>query len=314
MQLKLLDVQRVCRGHGHNAFGDITRFKGKLLVCYRSAQSHMSEDGRVVICELDEHRRPIRFQYLSESGCDLRDPHFCLDGSRLFILAHQRVTCNSPQAFTFSWFSDNGLSWSGRHAPGPKNWWLWRVCVHNHRHWGLAYLRRADRLDLYCGHLRSSMQQVKTGVLSRQRHHLGYPNETDCFFADNGQLYALTRRDADSFTAQFGVSKPPYARWHWHDLKVYIGGPAMLPVDDRTALVAGRHNTNKGFVTRLWRLDLKTARLTTLVTLPSGGDNSYPGLVKHNGLLYVSYYSSHIDNQSRMYLAVLHITDTHQDR
>ena len=30
-----------------------------------------------------------------------------------------------------------------------------------------------------------------------------------------------------------------------------------------------------------------------LLTLPSGGDTSYPGLVWHDGLLWVSYYSSH---------------------
>ena len=38
------------------------------------------------------------------------------------------------------------------------------------------------------------------------------------------------------------------------------------------------------------------------LTLPSGGDTSYPGLVWHDGLLWVSYYSSH-EGKSAIYLA-----------
>ncbi len=36
--------------------------------------------------------------------------------------------------------------------------------------------------------------------------------------------------------------------------------------------------------------------------LPSGGDTSYAGLVLHNGLLWVSYYSSH-EEKTAIYLA-----------
>ncbi|MEK8105428.1 hypothetical protein NKG94_10170 [Micromonospora sp. M12] len=38
--------------------------------------------------------------------------------------------------------------------------------------------------------------------------------------------------------------------------------------------------------------------LTELVALPSGGDTSYPGLVWHDDLLWVSYYSSHEGGQT----------------
>ena len=36
--------------------------------------------------------------------------------------------------------------------------------------------------------------------------------------------------------------------------------------------------------------------------LPSGGDTSYAGLVWHDGLLWVSYYSSH-EGKTSIYLA-----------
>ena len=44
-----------------------------------------------------------------------------------------------------------------------------------------------------------------------------------------------------------------------------------------------------------------------MLTLPSGGDTSYAGLVLHKGLLWVSYYSSH-EGKTRIYLAKVRLT------
>ena len=38
------------------------------------------------------------------------------------------------------------------------------------------------------------------------------------------------------------------------------------------------------------------------LVLPSGGDCSYPGIVWHDGLLWLSYYSSH-EGKTSIYLA-----------
>ena len=39
------------------------------------------------------------------------------------------------------------------------------------------------------------------------------------------------------------------------------------------------------------------------MTFTSGGDTSYPGLVWHDGHLWMSYYSSHENKKSSIYLA-----------
>ena len=57
-----------------------------------------------------------------------------------------------------------------------------------------------------------------------------------------------------------------------------------------------------GARTELALVDVPQAKLTPLLVLPSGGDTSYPGLVWHDDLLWVSYYSSHEDHTS-IYLA-----------
>jgi len=51
----------------------------------------------------------------------------------------------------------------------------------------------------------------------------------------------------------------------------------------------------------MW-LDPQAGTLTEFLKLPSGGDTSYPGLVWHDGLLWVSYYSSH-EGKTSVYLA-----------
>jgi hypothetical protein len=45
-----------------------------------------------------------------------------------------------------------------------------------------------------------------------------------------------------------------------------------------------------------------------VLTFPSGGDTSYAGLVWHDGLLWVSYYSSH-EGKSSIYLARVRLPD-----
>ena len=42
------------------------------------------------------------------------------------------------------------------------------------------------------------------------------------------------------------------------------------------------------------------------LTLPSGGDTSYAGMVWHEGLLWVSYYASH-EGKTAIYLARVNV-------
>ena len=60
--------------------------------------------------------------------------------------------------------------------------------------------------------------------------------------------------------------------------------------------------------TALAWVDPTTGKLTECLALPSGGDTSYPGLVLHDGTLWVSYYSSH-EGKTAIYLARAKVRD-----
>jgi hypothetical protein len=75
----------------------------------------------------------------------------------------------------------------------------------------------------------------------------------------------------------------------------------MLRLPDGRLLAAVRLYDGRTRTSLCW-VDRASGRLEEALVLPSGGDSSYPGLVWHDGLLWVSYYSSH-EGKSSIYLA-----------
>lgn len=290
----------------HSAFTDLCEFSGNLYCCFREATNHVSQDGRIVVVKVNAKGEKLQSWFITNQNVDLRDPKLVVNPEgKLILLAYGRRFDESGDwkySKPLCWFSISGESWSGEHWFGDKNWWLWRLTYHNDTAYGFAYNRTAQTLNLYSGDPLRSIHIVKSSVLGLETHGLGYPNESDICFDANGKALAVVRRDADSFTAQFGISNPPYRQWKWHDLGQYIGAPAILLWDKNNLLISGRIWRNHQLKTAVWILNIETKRLNLLVELKSAGDNSYPGLVRDGQHLYISYYSSHIDNTSAIYL------------
>jgi hypothetical protein len=93
---------------------------------------------------------------------------------------------------------------------------------------------------------------------------------------------------------------------------VRFGGPDFLELPDGRLIAGTRGYPSaaegaKGRVSTLVA-SVEGGRLETLVTLPSGGDTSYPRLIWHDGLLWVSYYSSH-EGKTAIYLAKVRLPE-----
>ena len=84
------------------------------------------------------------------------------------------------------------------------------------------------------------------------------------------------------------------------DIGVPIGGPNFILTPDGKMWAAGRKYGKQA------RTSLATMTGTSfqhVLELPSGGDTSYPGMVLHDGLLWMSYYSSHEGGKTSIFLA-----------
>jgi hypothetical protein len=294
----------------HNAFVDLCEFKQQLFCCYREAGDHISADGTLCILTLDTQGQTLHTSRITIPETDLRDPKITItpDGN-LLMIAYARHTSSDNKTIAtrnLTWLSQTGRSWTTAKEFAERGWWLWRVRWHKKQAYGFAYNRKKNTIHLYSGDPRENFQLLQPFALSLDEHKKGYPNESDLIF-DNNNAFALVRRDADSCTAQLGHSEFPYKKWHWTDLGRYIGGPIMLNLGENSALVAGRIIKQGQFVTGILKMNLLNGDLQELLVLPSAGDNGYPGLVLKGNMLYISYYSSHEDNKSCVYLAEIHI-------
>jgi hypothetical protein len=145
----------------------------------------------------------------------------------------------------------------------------------------------------------------------------GYPTEVTLRFDTDDTCYALVRRDRrgeEASSAMLGVSEPDYKKWQWHDLGDSFngfGGPNFIKIPGGHWIGAGRMYDG-GVHTAITYIDVKNGKMTRLLKLPSGGDTSYPGLVWYEGMLYVSYYSSH-EGKTSIYLAKLKVKDRSEE-
>jgi hypothetical protein len=309
-----IDIHRVSAPAMHAAFTDLhenpfDKTGHTLFCCYREATNHVSWDGKIVILTIDKQTfRVTRTERISLPNTDLRDPKLTFFNGNLIMSCYAKTKHNDDKKSynALSFLSSNGFSWSSQIKLGVVGHWLWNYACIEGKAYGFGYHRPSESISLFSGNPMRRMLMHKRNVFGLEKTGKGYPNESAFVFDHQGNAYVFLRRDADTFSAQFGTSKPPYTQWQWYDLGIYIGGPAAVLLNDGHFLVSGRHIDwdRRQFTTRLWHFNRETKKLSELAILPSSLDTSYPGMVldKSNSTLYMSYYSSHIDQQARVYV------------
>jgi len=209
---------------------------------------------------------------------------------------------------TFVSFSQDGKQWTKPQIVVQPGRWLWCVTWNKAKAYGVSYTagKGTRHLDLL----------VTTDGINYKQHvaklfEQGYPTEVTLRFDTDGTCYAIVRRDrhgTDSSTALLGISKPNYKHWQFKDLGTDFngfGGPNLIRIPNGHWIAAGRMHQG-GAHTALTYIDVENGTMTKLIKLPSGGDTSYPGLLWHKKMLYVSYYSSH-EGKTSIYLAKVRV-------
>jgi hypothetical protein len=299
---ELVSVEKIWDRAPHNAFTDLIRWRGRWYCTFREADAHVGGDGRIRVLESSDGRRWEPVALITESGIDLRDPKLSIaPDDRLMIIAGGSVYRGTktlmgrrPRVM----FSRDGLEWTAPRRVLEEGEWLWRVTWHDGKAYGVSYSNTGNNGTAWTLKLFTSADGVSYDLVTRLDVP-GRPNETTLRIMPDGEMIALVRREAGDASAWIGASRPPYSRWIWTETKHRLGGPNFLRLPDGSLWAAGRSYPG-GARTILARMTRQTYE--PALTLPSGGDTSYPGLVWHDGLLWMSYYSSH-EGKSVIYLA-----------
>ncbi len=297
---KLVSVRKIWDRGAHNAFTDLVRFKDRWYCVFREGKDHVSLDGAVRVLTSNDGEDWEGAALLSNSAADLRDPKVIFTPGETLMLSAVKVTHDKlgKKHQTLIWHSSDGKRWTEPVEIGEPNYWLWRVTWHKDSFYGIGYGTRADNQFV---RLYNSRDGRKFETLVPSLYTEGYPNETSILFLDDDTCYCLLRRDGQPNTGLLGIAKPPYTDWQWKDLGQRIGGPHMTRFSDGR-IVAAVRLIEGGVRTSLCWLDPEEGTLKEFLKLPSGGDTSYAGLVWHDELLWVSYYSSH-EGKTSIYLA-----------
>ena len=312
--VELRSVERIWEKGPHNAFTDLLEVDGRLFCAFREGDSHVGgSNGRIRVIMLEPGDAPVwrSVVLLEEPGVDLRDPKLSLApdgrimvgfGGSIYEGATLR-SCRSRVAF----LDRQG----GRSGPVREmivddrirtdHDWLWRTTWHEGVGYGVVYQASPDASGI---HLVSTVD----GVNWDRRASLpvsGTPNEATIRFASDGSMRALIRREGGDGRAWFGAAAPPFDRWSFTPLPESLGGPDFIGLGEDRWLVGGRRRGVDGPSTVLGIWDESAdGGWTYVAVLPSGGDTSYPGFVRIDDEILVSYYSSH-EGKTAIHLARL---------
>lgn len=305
LDYQIVSIKKIWDQGNHNAFTDIIRFNNRWYCTFREADDHVGGDGRIRILISKDGEKWESAAALTEAGIDLRDPKLSVTpDKRLMVVMGGSVYQGTkvlkgrrPRVA----FSKDGKNFTAPQAVLTEGDWLWRVTWHKGNAYGVSY--RVDTADWTV-----SLHKSPDGVQWTKVKQLdvpGRPNETTVRFLPNGDMMALVRRETADKQAWIGVSPAPYTEWKWKPAGVQVGGPNFIVLPDGQMVAGGRdyrQAATKKYTTVIG--PMTADGFTQKLPFPSGGDNSYPGFVMHNGVLWMSYYSSH-EGKTSIYLAII---------
>jgi hypothetical protein len=311
-QAELIGVQKIWDKAPHNAFTDLIHHQNLWFCCFREGDGHVGGNGVIRILISSTGANWVDYAEIKEAGVDLRDPKLAVmpDGKRLYLLMGgsvyegQTLTGRRPRYST----SQDGKVWTPPQKLLAEGDWLWRATLHpeTKRLYGVSYHMAPNNGGVQTEpEWSAKMYSSADGSVWQLESILdvtGRPNETTVRFLKDGRAMALVRREADDRKGMVGVSQLPYRQWTWNTLDSPLGGPNFIELPDGS-LVAGSRGFGAAPGPHMVLFRLTETGWTPILELPSAGDCSYPGLVWEKGVLWVSYYSTHENNKSSIYVA-----------
>ena len=273
----------------------------------------------------------LDYEAPSHDNWDVRDPQLTITPDGRLMLNGAAAPLDAPkERQSLVWFSKDGIDWSdGPHKIGEYNWWMWSVAWHpDGSLYGIAYgdcsSCRTGTLDFLTTRLYHSAFRAKTKSGLDFKVHVkkltSESTEPTLVFRRDGLAVSLVRNNKSWKTGDYshliGVAKGDYTDWTFHKRTgVIVGGPSLIELPDGVIIAATRVINKSGHLprgarTRLCWIDPDAREMVQLLTLPGGrpgeGGTGYPGIVWHDGHLWVSYYSGNA-GRTKIYFAKVRV-------
>lgn len=304
----------------HNAFTDLALWKGQYYLCFRNGEAHGSMDGEIRVMRSADLKNWEPCGTLNTYGDD-RDPHFvCTDNTLMVYFGvwdlihgtgHNTPDRNVVRSHTAS--STDGVTWSKVQGVYEPGFWLWRVTPYKGAFYSAAYTARRPKPDSRETRLLRSSDGLNWDLVSlvTNEHMCG---EADIWFQPDDSMWLVTRANDKSGNSYLYRSDPTLTKWSGESLGTMIHSPVWAHWRNRHFISGRGKQAEKQSVTRIW--EWKDGRVEEVITLPSGGDTSYSGLVVDPATLeaeapalFVSWYSQHerepnaTNNMANVYVA-----------
>ena len=287
----------------HNAFTDLIRWHEAYYVCFRHGASHLSMDGEIRVMRSTDLKAWEPCATIDTLGDD-RDPHFTTTGDTLYVyfgtwdLIHTDGHGLPGRGRLRSYFasSKDGQNWSSVQAVYETGWWLWRVRWHEGAFYSVAYAITWPSMTSGEARLLRSedgLEWSPVSTITKDR----IPDEADMRFLADGSMETILRSCDNLGVSIFARSNPERTQWQCKDLSAVIHCPAIVTWKGRV-FVSGRGVKDGASVTRIW--ELVNDDVNEIITLPSAGDTTYPGLLidpatenADQPAFFITWYSQH---------------------
>ncbi|MCA9734647.1 MAG: chitobiase/beta-hexosaminidase C-terminal domain-containing protein [Deferribacteres bacterium] len=306
-KLAIISVERIWDRAQHSAFTSLAYFNNRFFCTFREGTDHTPGiNGTIRIISSADGQNWTSVALLDKKDMDLRDPMLSVTPDNRLMLncggsryvGKERL--GMQPYFSFSDHEGRNFSpvkeieFNANLTTGAD--WLWRSTWHKGSAYAAVYQPGKQELQLV-----KTTDGMHYDYLT-QLQIPGFPNETTLRFTRNDEMIALVRRDSRQPTGFIGSSRPPYKTWEWHELDIRLGGPDLLILKNGAMLCGTReYRSDSGTKMMLGKIT-RDGAFTKFLNLPSAGDCSYPGLLLHDGILYVSYYASH-EEKTAIYFA-----------
>lgn len=295
--VKPLEVRTVVADGKHNAFTAFVRWKGDYWLAFRKAEAHNSGQGDLIVLRSSDAKNWTEALRLDVFPDD-RDPQFLATENRLFLYD---PALKSGELTSFVTYTDDGKSWSEPQPVYKPTYIFWKPIQRSGKFYATAHVKSRDgkARDV---HLITSTDGIEWTQVSKMRGG-NWESETTIHFLTDTRIVAFLRQKYGSPQASLLFADAPFAEWEQRPLEqMHFSGHDSYTFAGVNILVSrafeeGRKNAH----TMIYTFD-EEINLTPYCRLPSGGDCSYPGVVRDGDELLVSYYSSH-EGATNIYLA-----------